>query len=752
MARTTTDANRGGGEGASGARAEGRRNRDERPAFGFGDEPCLAGDLEALWRHVESLEAELAALRASRSWRVTAPLRAAVRAVGWSARNARRGVKLLAWLATGQASRTVKYTIPYYRTYTPAAIRRAIPARVRRSVRQKMGIQHTNPEKRAVREHGFNYGNIERTPKNTKIIMDRNGVKILRSSFRNHLAYALYRPVIKHPYSKRDKYFISFMRSYENFLCRRYEGAAQSARVSIIMPTFNRAHCISDAIRSVLSQSYENWELIIVDDGSRDGTQDVVSAFEDPRITYIALDRNLGAAAARNAAVEPATGQFVTYLDSDNTIEPHFLLVMANVLEESPDVDMVYCAQRGFETHGGVPEEVFVRFAPFNRPSLENRNYIDLGVIMHRRALFEEVGTFEPRMQRFSDWDFILRCTGTKMPKPVPAILSNYFKCKRNNRVSSVHASGEAKAWVDAALRIDPVSRRLGECSLAGWEQLYSHPYAVPEPSVARPVSIVIPSYEAEAYLRACVASIDAFCEDDDVEIIIVDNASGEGVRTYLDALAGEGRATVVRNERNLGFTHAVNQGLEMAATNNDAIIMNNDAIVTRGWLGALQAVLDDHPNAGLIVPTQTVPAGQRALMRHRPERDPHRECDINISAHHANVIDPLFAIAKGYMELAYAPFFCTYIPRATLDEIGPLDVENGPHYRSDRLYCDMIREVTRKPIIYTPHSKVYHFVQRATSELKERDAALYGDMFVRNDWSAISGGAGGVRDSRDAS
>jgi hypothetical protein len=80
------------------------------------------------------------------------------------------------------------------------------------------------------------------------------------------------------------------------------------------------------------------------------------------------------------------------------------------------------------------------------------------------------------------------------------------------------------------------------------------------------------------------------------------------------------------------------------------------------------------------------------------------------------------------------------YVPRSTLDALGPLDVENGPHYRSDRLYCDLVRDVMRRRIIYTPHSKVYHFVQRATTQLRNEDRELYTKMFVRNDWTEISG------------
>ena len=122
------------------------------------------------------------------------------------------------------------------------------------------------------------------------------------------------------------------------------------------------------------------------------------------------------------------------------------------------------------------------------------------------------------------------------------------------------------------------------------------------------------------------------------------------------------------------------------------------------------------------------------------PIAEPARETDTSLSQHHRNVVDPLLRPAKGYVELSYAAFFCVYIPRNVLDDCGLLDVENGPHYRSDRLYCDVVRNFAHRKIVYTPHSKVYHFHMRATDTLREKDRALFDKMYVKNDWMEIIG------------
>lgn len=91
-----------------------------------------------------------------------------------------------------------------------------------------------------------------------------------------------------------------------------------SELVSIIMPSFNTGQFIKDSIESVLNQTYSNWELIIVDDGSIDNTEEIVSKFDDERIIFIKNDINYGAAFCRNTALKLARGKWIAFLDSDD--------------------------------------------------------------------------------------------------------------------------------------------------------------------------------------------------------------------------------------------------------------------------------------------------------------------------------------------------------------------------------------------------------------------------------------------------
>lgn len=112
--------------------------------------------------------------------------------------------------------------------------------------------------------------------------------------------------------------------------------------ISIIMPTYNRASTISKAIQSVLEQTYEEWELLVIDDCSTDQTEEVVQKFTDPRIHYYRLEENSGACVARNKGIEEAKGDFITFLDSDNEyLNTKLERQLGLILEKN--ADMVCC-------------------------------------------------------------------------------------------------------------------------------------------------------------------------------------------------------------------------------------------------------------------------------------------------------------------------------------------------------------------------------------------------------------------------
>jgi glycosyltransferase involved in cell wall biosynthesis len=216
--------------------------------------------------------------------------------------------------------------------------------------------------------------------------------------------------------------FLTGAKIYSKTYSETYSDLAPPA-VSIVLPTRDRAGCIRDAITSVQAQSFPNWELIIVDDGSRDNTSDIVAEFlVDRRLRYVAQDFS-GHSAARNHALRLSRGELIAYIDSDNLWYPHFLDAAVTALALFYDVDCVYGALVT-DVHFAPPRTIL--FDDFDWDRLLRGNYIDLNTIVHRRTLTETYGGFDEGLDRLVDWDLLLRLTRDKPARRVPVLAAHY--------------------------------------------------------------------------------------------------------------------------------------------------------------------------------------------------------------------------------------------------------------------------------------------------------------------------------------
>lgn len=138
------------------------------------------------------------------------------------------------------------------------------------------------------------------------------------------------------------------------------------ATFSIVMAAYDRAHTLPRAIASVRAQTRDDWELVIVDDGSRDGTEALVSpiASAEPRVRYVKHPVNRGVTAAKNSGFDAATGDWIMTLDSDDEMVPQALAVFARVVTDIPDLDAVACncfdSRTGRLTGRGLDHDRFI--------------------------------------------------------------------------------------------------------------------------------------------------------------------------------------------------------------------------------------------------------------------------------------------------------------------------------------------------------------------------------------------------------
>jgi glycosyltransferase involved in cell wall biosynthesis len=188
---------------------------------------------------------------------------------------------------------------------------------------------------------------------------------------------------------------------------------SKNPAVSIIIPAFNTAGMISECLDSVFSQSYDNFEAIVINDGSPDTPEleQVLQPYLD-RIVYIRQE-NKRAAGARNTAIRRARGEFLAFLDSDDTWLPDHLAAQMAVLEQDPATDLVYAnglfigAERRREFMDRCPSK-----GPATFPALVvERCQIPISTVVARKSVIVNTGSFDESLQRCDDYDMWLRAT-----------------------------------------------------------------------------------------------------------------------------------------------------------------------------------------------------------------------------------------------------------------------------------------------------------------------------------------------------
>ena len=185
--------------------------------------------------------------------------------------------------------------------------------------------------------------------------------------------------------------------------------------ISIVLPTYNRAKLLPRAVYSVFEQTWENWELLIVDDASDDDTGEVCKQFrqEDERVRYIKLPENLGPAGARNRGIAQAKGDFIAFLDSDDEWLPTKLDQQMRAMK--PEDALCYCNYEYYDE-----EEYLLGVCPPRdiAPILKSgkmlsqlliMNMIGTPTILVRKACIEEVGAFNEDLTCLEDYEFVLR-------------------------------------------------------------------------------------------------------------------------------------------------------------------------------------------------------------------------------------------------------------------------------------------------------------------------------------------------------
>jgi glycosyltransferase involved in cell wall biosynthesis len=255
-----------------------------------------------------------------------------------------------------------------------------------------------------------------------------------------------------------------------------------STKVSIIMPTWNRANIIGSAIKSVLSQTHREWELLVCDDGSTDNTQELVESFGETRIRYFKLNKANGAV-ARNHGLRHASGDLIAFLDSDNIWSPIYLAEVTKLMDSNREVDLCYTGLIDATLSENIITSARMHWRNFDFRDLLFRNFIDLNTLCIRSEIPYFMGYFDPTLPRQQDWDLLLRYCCRLSVKSISIPMVCYFRNKEWNQVTEIQKKVDTRTVV--MNKNKSIIKRFSESSIANWPM----PSRFTKPSVSIKIS-----------------------------------------------------------------------------------------------------------------------------------------------------------------------------------------------------------------------------------------------------------------------
>jgi GT2 family glycosyltransferase len=223
--------------------------------------------------------------------------------------------------------------------------------------------------------------------------------------------------------------------------------------VTVAIAAYNQSKYLRGAIESVLTQTYRNYEIVIADDGSEDGTPDVanglIAEYSNEKIKYLRQE-NSGVAVARNHAIANANGEYILPLDADDLMHPEMLEKTVNVLEKNSEIGIAYTDYVFFgDLYQLVPTEEYDL-----RQFLENKNLFTSSA-MYRREAWEKTGGYNPNMiWGFEDWEYWINCgKHGYYGKRVPGYYF-YYRAKLNSFTRNKSANRHSN-WLFARMALN---------------------------------------------------------------------------------------------------------------------------------------------------------------------------------------------------------------------------------------------------------------------------------------------------------
>jgi glycosyltransferase involved in cell wall biosynthesis len=203
-------------------------------------------------------------------------------------------------------------------------------------------------------------------------------------------------------------------------MTNKKQNIKQSPRISVIMPTYNQASYLPSALDSIFQQTFSDFELIVVNDGSTDQTKDILETYQTRFNFQVICQENSKLPKALNTGFAEAKGEYLTWTSSDNILLPNMLAVLSKALDENDKVGMVYADWQVIDHDGNLLGEV--NTIDFDRYLLRRLNFIN-ACFLYRRTCMDKVGLYDPDYIYAEDWEYWFRISKyfpiIRIPRPL---------------------------------------------------------------------------------------------------------------------------------------------------------------------------------------------------------------------------------------------------------------------------------------------------------------------------------------------
>lgn len=485
------------------------------------------------------------------------------------------------------------------------------------------------------------------------------------------------------------------------------EIAAWPARppISVLMLAGDTpAQFFPEAIESVLAQIYPHWELCIaVAYGCDPEQREIADRYSrrDGRIRTVGSPTGTG---CQHAALTASTGDCVAFLGRDDLVAAHALFEIANTIRTHPDVGVIYSDEDHISNRGR-------RFDPWFKPDYNYELLLGQNMVgqlcAYRRELLQE--TLQEKSgagTAMHDHDLVLRCVerlDAAQVIHVPKVL--YHRRARGN-LAAIEQGRRRVPGADLGAvsghldRSCPEARALPHAEAQGCCRI-----RFPLPDPAPRVSIIVPTRNAYALLRACLESLFDKTRYADLEVIVVDNGSDEpALLDYLDGLRRSGRIRILRDDAPFNFAELNNRAVAQS-TGEYVLLLNNDIeIIEPDWLTEMVSVAARRGvgavGARLWHPDGTLQHGGVIVGLGGAAGHPH----LGLAAG-----DPGY-FGRGVLLQCFSALSaaCLLVKRSIFDEVGGLDGKNLAVAYNDVDFCLKIVQAGYRNV-WTPHAQLIH-------------------------------------------